>query len=92
MSRYIDADALLSKGPFVVRMNDWGEYFVTVEEINKMPTTDAVPVVRCRECAHYETAGCKDGYGWCNARVVDSTGVYDDFFCADGERRSDEQS
>jgi hypothetical protein len=46
MSRYIDADALLSKGQFVVRMNDYGEYFVTVEEINKMPTVDAVQVVR----------------------------------------------
>jgi hypothetical protein len=27
-------------------MNDYGEYFVTVEEINKMPTVDAVQVVR----------------------------------------------
>lgn len=43
--RLIDADALLSKGQFVVQMNDFGEYFVTVEEINKMPTVDAVPVV-----------------------------------------------
>lgn len=54
--------------------------------IEEAPTVDAVPVVRCRDCAHYETAGCKKGYGWCNARVVDNIGVDDDYFCADGER------
>ena len=47
-------------------------------------------IVRCKDCVHYETAGCKDGYGFCNARIVDSTGVTDDHFCADGERKDGE--
>lgn len=63
--------------------------FSAEQALKEQPTVDAVPVVRCRECAHYETAGFKDGYGWCKARVVDSTGVYDDYFCADGERRTE---
>jgi DMSO/TMAO reductase YedYZ molybdopterin-dependent catalytic subunit len=92
MSRYIDADALLSKGQFVVRRNDYGEYFVTVEEINKMPTVDAVQVVRCRECKYFvkntwECVRLADRFGdeYSDARV------YPEYYCADGERRSDEQ-
>lgn len=85
--RLIDADALLSKGPFVVRMNDFGEYFVTVEEINKMPTVDAVQVVRCRDCKHTKDDGC--GAIYC--KIWDKWEMPEDFFCADGERRSDEQ-
>lgn len=87
MSRYIDADALVTDITFFD--GDKYHYGYSQGMIESAPTVDAVPVVRCRECAHYETAGCKDGYGWCNARVVDSTGVYDDFFCADGERRTE---
>lgn len=96
MSRYIDADALLSKGQFVVRMNDYGEYFVTVEEINKMPTIDAVPVVRCRDCVKRPpttalngdepTSDCPLWCGYCFG-IDDSHGG--EFFCADGERKDD---
>jgi hypothetical protein len=94
MSRYIDADALLSKGQFVVRMNDYGEYFVTVEEINKMPTVDAVPVVRCRECKWAEVDAwwtyCKLGHKEDTTNSIIYTCTHD-FYCADGERKSDEQ-
>ena len=87
MSRLIDADALLSKGQFVVRMNEFGEYFVTVEEINKMTTVDAVQVVRCRDCKHTKDDGC--GAIYC--KIWDKWEMPEDFFCADGERRTDEQ-
>ena len=50
------------------------------------PRIKAVEMVRCGECVHYETAGCADGYGWCNDAVV-SQGTWDDFYCADGERK-----
>ena len=88
MSRLINADALLSKGQFVVRMNDFGEYFVTVEEINKMPTVDAVQVVRCGECKHRYVDGDNVRYNVCelNHNKVQA----DDWFCADGERGSDD--
>lgn len=88
MSRLINADALLSKGQFVVRMNDFGEYFVTVEEISKMPTVDAVQVVRCGECKHRYVDGDNVRYNVCelNHNKVQA----DDWFCADGERGSDD--
>lgn len=94
MSRYIDADALLSKGHFVVRTNDFGERFVTVEEINKMPTVDAVPVVRCKDCKWAEVDAwftyCKLGHKEDTTNSIIYTCTHD-FYCADGERRTDEQ-
>lgn len=43
--------------------------------IRQMPTVDAVPVVRCRDCRKFKTYGC---------RMVASG--YDDF-CSYGERK-----
>lgn len=51
----------------------------------EQPTVDAVPVVRCKDCKHCEVF--KNGVNcWCNehGRVEDV-----DYFCADGERRSE---
>lgn len=46
--------------------------------IRQMPTVDAVPVVRCRNCRKFKTYGC---------RMVASG--YDDF-CSYGERKGGE--
>lgn len=64
-----------------------------IEEIRKAPivlkpNVDAVPVVRCQDCKHYNITGCGDGFGWCEDTIV-NTGVWDNFYCADGERRDD---
>ena len=58
----------------------------SVEEVNAV---DAAPVVFCKDCKHYNTTGCATGFGWCEDTVV-STGVWDNFYCADGERRESE--
>lgn len=53
--------------------------FVTKETIEKsIRELPSIDIVRCKECKHREEYPCK---------------VYhdDDWFCADGERRSDEQ-
>ena len=55
------------------------------EWLNNVPTIDAVPVVRCRECKQGEVDDpdfpdqyyCHAGCGWNNG----------DFYCAYGERR-----
>ncbi len=55
--------------------------------LNAMPTIDAVPVVRCRECIHYEMGVClkiyDDGaasrYAWQERKPDD--------FCSYGERK-----
>ncbi len=61
------------------------------EQIKKMPTIDAVPVVRCRECKHFnlQTHECEnesvstDHEGGASY----SLNFYDDDFCSYGERK-----
>lgn len=84
-----------------------GEYsYVCTEDIklSKLPTVDAVPVVRCSECVHFAewTAFEKTNFGFqhdgmCKYWNFHSTykngfcyqGVrITDGFCADGERRT----
>ena len=84
--RLIDADALKSKvqaqewkrDPAVMLALDW-IYML----INEQPTIDAVPVVRCKDCKHYNTTGCSKGFGWCESM---DRGVSDDFYCANGAK------
>lgn len=90
--RLIDADALKSKvqaqewkrDPAVMLALDW-IYML----INEQPTIDAVPVVRCKECGHYDTIGCSKGFGWCESM---DRGVSDDFYCANGAKMESEGS
>lgn len=62
-----------------------------IKEMKKIPTTDAVPVTRCKDCRLGEPDLSLNGGEdevWCN--------YYDypkpaDGFCEKGKRRSDEQ-
>lgn len=55
------------------------------EKIRALPTVDAVPVVRCKDCKHHEVF--KNGVnGWCNGHGCPADVTY---FCADGERRTE---
>lgn len=45
-----------------------------------MRLIDAVPVVRCKNCKHYNTIGCSKGFGWCEK--IDR-GTSDNFYCAE---------
>lgn len=85
MSRLIDADAL-KETVKNERFSGWGNCCV---EIDDAPTVDAVQVVRCKDCKHYDTKDCADGFGWCN-RNGTGHGSTDDWYCADGGRRNDE--
>lgn len=49
------------------------------------PTSDVVPVVRCRDCESYNTFGCADGFGWCENF---NNGVTDEHYCSYGERET----
>lgn len=79
MSRYIDAD-LIEK-----ELTENGFY-----ELDKIPTADVVPVVRCKDCKYaYMT---DDGYcNWCDIMAdlgleYDAIHLPGDWFCADGEK------
>ena len=55
------------------------------EQIKSMPTIDAVPVVRCKDCVMYQSSG-KSGLNlvWC---PVCSFVRWGDDFCSYGERK-----
>ena len=76
--RLIDANALMKTVFNDVVLVD-GEVkcvgLILAETVDKAPTIDAVPVVRCRDCRKFKTYGC---------RMVASG--YDDF-CSYGERK-----
>jgi len=89
-------DDLISRAAAIAEVEQWAEHgydLIHWTEIKAMlevqPAVDAAPVVRCRDCKHYNTNGCADGFGWCE-RNGDGHGSTDDWFCADGEWRDDE--
>ena len=82
MARLIDADALKTKA---IRCETFKLYDAPVflkavgtKEIDKAPTIDAVPVVRCKDCKYFKT------------RLCENENNHDDWFCADGERKENE--
>jgi len=71
---------------------DTSYYFELLGCVEDCPTIDAVPVVRCKECGHYDTTGfpaLNPGTGWCDKM---GKGVHDDFYCFYGERKESEGS
>lgn len=60
------------------------------EEIRYAPTVDAVPVVRCKDCAHCVRTTDIDGPGlFCAIWGRQWNRVQLDDFCSYGERRED---
>ena len=95
--RLIDANALPVHKAYCVDEAGWGANFYVVDksDIDKAPTIDAVPVVRCEKCACFDEmidrdSGKPAGYGRCR-RPFGLTGIISaDDFCSYGERRSDD--
>ena len=81
MARLIDADALKTKAIRceTFKLTDAPVFLKAVgtKEIDKAPTIDAVPVVRCKDCKYSKT------------RLCENEDNYDDWFCADGERKDE---
>lgn len=59
---------------------------VLTEDIESAPAVDAVKVVRCKDCIHYEKYPDYANECWNNSGMLN---VYDDGFCSHGERRSE---
>ena len=55
-------------------------------DVEAAPAVDAVEVVRCKDCIHYQKYPDYANECWHNAGMLN---VYDDCFCSRGERRSD---
>lgn len=84
--RLIDANALLKKArrtyPPTMANPYGGDNVVSVEDIEKTPTVDAVEVVRCGECRFVDTDACP--MSGTPGRVSASD------FCSYGERRAED--
>ena len=63
----------------------WTVPCVGKDEIDEMPTIDAVPVVRCKDCKFWQQATQNSGY--CSMGFAPT--AYADDFCSFGERRED---
>lgn len=96
MSKYIERDAAVKAA--IYGADDWDGGFNRSREmyiekaINNVPTVDAVPVVRCKDCKfNYSNQFPYDGLA-CQ-KFIDLP-IREDFFCAygakaDGERRTE---
>ena len=96
MARLIDADALHRKvkmetNPYGKPTIDYDSGVKVLEWIDKAPTIDAVPVVRCKDCKHYmpqkKSAHWENRANYCNRIVTIKTQPYD--FCSYGERKDE---
>ena len=90
MARLIDADAAkLTANDYVMFRCQLGGLVDVVEFLNDMPTVDAVPIVRCKDCKHYrpqkKSAHWEDRANYCNRIVTIKVQPYD--FCSYGERK-----
>ena len=88
MAKYIDREALvewlkriplkdLSDGLGLCRVIMEDDFKKAIKEMPKGIIVDAVPVVRCKDCKYFKT------------RLCENEDNYDDWFCADGERKED---
>jgi hypothetical protein len=76
--RLIDADELLTRDVYY----DETKCLVLRHEIDNAPTVDAVEVVRCKDCKHYNVFRLECHNGHMNGII----GI--DGFCSYGERRT----
>ena len=63
-----------------------------IELIEKAPTIDAVPVVRCRECKHWKPTGSKAGNSFSDMEYIGGCEFTkycrrESDFCSYGERK-----
>lgn len=92
MSKYIDADLLISKEliPLTKRLDcchpkQMKGVLMAMSKINSAPAADVVDVVRCKNCKHLMFS---DMYGECSQAHMGI--VRPDDFCSYGERKDEE--
>ena len=89
MSRLIDADALREQ---LVWCKEQAGRFVTywddvIERLDSLPTIDAVPVVRCKDCIYRNDTEKGKALMWLPCEEVRKG---DNWYCAEGERVSND--
>lgn len=63
---------------------------VTVELVKEAPAVEAVPVVRCKDCKHWNCYGGENSHkGDCSELVGLESCMYENDFCSYGERKEE---
>ena len=70
------------------RIPTWNEVY---RALNDLPTVDAVPVVRCKDCKFWNKGKLLYGSDLCNCKAHGGYFLPDDF-CSDGERREENET
>ena len=70
----------------IYRMKQWFEHCHNQQR----PTIDAVPVVRCKDCKHYDMGVCLKIYSDGNMHTEAWQRRKPDDFCSYGERKDDD--
>ena len=95
MGRLIDADTLnMHLADIQLANRGWKDDFCdTLDDImqmvDDMPTVDAVPVVRCKDCIG-KVHWYKDDYGCTVCGLSGFLGIEENDFCSCGERRGED--
>ena len=63
--------------------------YIDVEDVYNAPAVDAVEVVRCKDCIHYEMGVCLKIYSDGAVSAYAWQGRKEDDFCSRGERREE---
>lgn len=84
MSDLIDRQAITEHIRNRIDMQDLYLPIHIIQLIDELPTIDAVPVVRCKDCRWSR------GFATFACPMVGRVNLKDDDFCSRGERRADE--
>ena len=92
--RLIDADELFYKLKLIAFPYSNGlmsEPAVLLEDIEKAPTVDAVPVIRCRDCKYCRTYYHGDNmpFSYACDRMYLTSGLSIDDYCSRAERKEE---
>lgn len=76
---------LISRQETLFILSNLNSAWVGYEKVSRLPTIDAVPVVRCKDCKHGDK---ENGQYYCH--YTGETWNDGNFYCAGGERKDDE--
>lgn len=76
-----ELEKLYNTGCLGIADLDWRVLMEQILSVDNLPAADVVPVVRCKDCMHYDCSLC--------AHVEHEYERHEpDYFCADGEMES----
>ena len=87
MRKLIDADAAIDAIKRAEALSRAYGYHAVIDAVEALPTVDAVPVVRCKDCRWRDNQDGSTAWIPCRALVTPN-----DFYCPRGERKDDNDS